>query len=480
MNRFTIFLLLCVGLMRLGYAQTTMPKFAATDVKADLRYLYETLAASHYNLYANTPKRVYDKAYQELYRSIQDSLTPLQINRLFQPFVAKAQLGHCVTGYPFKSYNAFLANGGRVFPFDVRVNKRHMYVVSNHSTDTTIHAGDEILALYGVNMSQWLTRIYRYLSGENEYYKNTLIDLVGFPRLFWMVYDQTGQFSIKIKRTDGRVVFVNTPGMLASSYRDIRNRQPALFTTSRQLNFIENIAYLRPGQFLNSESSGNTSRQETFQKGEFIQFIDSAFVQMHRRKINQLLIDLRGNPGGDNTFSDYMVAYFATRPFSFYSTFRVKTSAVTKSFWRNVTDSSLANLKRDILSTKDGEQFAVNQSLYPNREDSLRFKGNVYVLIDRYTYSNAATTAAQIQDYRFGTLLGEPTAESPTLYASVHEFELPKTKTEVTYPKAFMIRPSGNPLLRGVTPNIIASEKVLMSSDDVLKFALNYIHQTNK
>ena len=265
MNRFTVILLFWMGGLNLGYAQPTTAKVAPADVKADLTYLYETLAASHYDLYVNTPKRIHDQAYQELYASIHDSLTPLQINRLFQPFVAKAQLGHCVTGYPFKSYNAFLASGGRVFPFDVRVDKRHVYVISNHSTDTNIQSGDEIIALYGVKMSQWLTRIYHYLSGENEYYKNTLIDLVGFPRLFWMIYDQTGQFSIKIKRRDGRVVFVNTPGILASTYREIRNRQPALFTTSRQLTFFQQVAYLRPGQFINSESNGNTSGQQTFQ-----------------------------------------------------------------------------------------------------------------------------------------------------------------------------------------------------------------------
>jgi len=468
-----------MGGLTLSLAQPTTAKFTPADVKADLTYLYETLAASHYDLYANTPKRVYDKAYQQLYASIHDSLTPLQINRLFQPFVAKAQLGHCVTGYPFKSYNAFLASGGRVFPFDVRVDQEHVFIVGNHSTDTTIRAGDEIVALQGVKMSQWLTRIYHYLSGENEYYKNTLIDLVGFPRLFWMVYDQIGLFSLQIKRSDGRVVFVNDPGVLASSYREIRNRQPALFTTSRQLKFSQHIAYLRPGQFLNSQANGNTSRQETFQKGEFIQFIDSVFVQLYRRKTNQLLIDLRGNPGGDNTFSDYMVAYFATRPFAFYSTFEVKTSAVTKSFWRNVADSSLADLRRDILSKKDGERFAIKPSFYPNRTDSLHFGGEVYVLIDRYTYSNAATTAAQIQDYGFGTLVGEPTAESPTLYASVHEFVLPHTKIAVTYPKAFMIRPNGDHSLKGVSPDIVAPQNEWMTADNILTFGLDYIRRTH-
>ncbi len=479
-GRIVFSLLLSLAAARPCFAQSGVAKFSAADVRADFHYLYETLAASHYNLYVNTPKKVFDKEFTRIDRSIQDSLTALQINRLFQPFVAMAKLGHCVTGYPFKSYNAFLGAGGRVFPFDVRINDQRLYVTGNHSQDATIRPGDEILAIYNVASRHWLDGMYKYLSGEDPYFKNTLIDLVGFPRLYWMVYDRSSVFSVKIKKGNGQIVYVSDAGVLASDYREIRNRQRPLFTPTRTVSVTGDVAYLRPGQFLNAEAAGNTSNHQTFDKGEFFRFVDSAFVLIRAKKAKQLVLDLRGNPGGDNSFSDHLLAYFATRPFAFNSSFTVKTSPVTKRFWQDVNEPALANLKANILTRKDGEVFKVETPLEMPRTDSLRFTGNVYALIDRYTYSNATTVAAQIQDYRFGQLVGEQTAESPTLYAAVHEFELPRTKIGVTYPKAFMVRPNGDKSLKGVMPNFPVSEDALTSEDEVLAWTLNHIRESSR
>ncbi|RYF37318.1 MAG: peptidase S41, partial [Cytophagaceae bacterium] len=240
------------------------------------------------------------------------------------------------------------------------------------------------------------------------------------------------------------------------------------------------VAYLRPGQFLNADATGGTSSHQTFDKGEFFHFVDSAFALMHARKAKHLVLDLRGNPGGDNSFSDHLLAYFATRPFSFNSSFTVKTSPVTKRFWQGVNEPALAALKANILTRKDGQVFPVETPLQLPRTDSLRFTGDVYALIDRYTYSNATTVAAQIQDYRFGQLVGEQTAESPTLYAAVHEFELPRTKIGVTYPKAFMVRPNGDKSLKGVVPNFPIADDIGTPADEILAWTLGYIRRSDK
>ena len=42
--------------------------------------------------------------------------------------------------------------------------------------------------------------------------------------------------------------------------------------------------------------------------------------------VDGVVIDLRQNPGGDNSFSDPMVAWFATEPFRFASSFHVRSS----------------------------------------------------------------------------------------------------------------------------------------------------------
>lgn len=169
-----------------------------------------------------------------------------------------------------------------------------------------------------------------------------------------------------------------------------------------------------------------------------------------------------------------MVAWFANLTFSFCSKFVVKTSSPTKAFWQQVNDSVLAGLKEKILTHKDGEIFEAPINKHLPVHDSSRFKGNVFVLINRYSFSNAATTAAMVQDYGFGTLVGEPTADLATTYAAVHEFKLPHTGIGVTYPKAYMVRPAGNKAPAAVLPDYLVPE-----AKDVLEYTLKSVVYAN-
>src|SRR5690606_8088346 len=51
-----------------------------------------------------------------------------------------------------------------------------------------------------------------------------------------------------------------------------------------------------------------------------------------------------------------------------------------------------------------------------------RFVGKVYVLINRHSYSNTALVAAIVQDYGFGSVLGEETADLASTYGAMESF----------------------------------------------------------
>jgi C-terminal processing protease CtpA/Prc len=198
---------------------------------------------------------------------------------------------------------------------------------------------------------------------------------------------------------------------------------------------------------------------------------------MHLRHTQNVIIDLRGNPGGDDSFSDPMVAYFASKPFWFCSRFSVKTSELTKKFRVGVTDTTLKDIRAAILSHNDGEVFDTPLPTYSPRTDSLKFTGHVYVLVNRRSFSNATTTAALVQDYHFGKIVGETTADRPTLYAAEHDFKLPHTQLTVTYPKAYMIRPNGSTSRSGVVPDYTFKDDGLGKEDKTLNYTLELIRE---
>ncbi|MFO7369233.1 MAG: S41 family peptidase, partial [Bacteroidales bacterium] len=90
-------------------------------------------------------------------------------------------------------------------------------------------------------------------------------------------------------------------------------------------------------------------------------------------------------------------------------------------------------------------------------------------------YSQAAVIATQVQDYKFGILIGEKTAQISTHYSSTHQFELPNTKLLIQYPKAYIVRPNGDTRFEGVNPDIIVEDNTFTDKDEILEYTLDLI-----
>lgn len=447
--------------------------YSAEAVREDLGFLYETLQASTYDLFLNTSKTEYDKAFEELLNSITGPMTYLEISRLFEPFVVLAGFTHCTLNFPSEAFQQFSDNGGRFIPFEISFWKGKVLISANWSDNGQIEAGDEILAVNDTDTDQLLERIYAYKQGESRYAKRTFLETGSFKRNWWYVFGDFSTGTVRVKKPDGRQIETRveglTPGQLQE--REQTGGAPSFMNSGRTFEFISDVAYLRPGTFLNAKSQ-DISTQEAFNNSEFLDFIDSAFIEIASKKPEYLILDLRGNYGGDNSFSDPMIAYFADKPFRIASKFSIRTSQVTKSFWKDLDMPEIADLKHQIMTLEDGTRFDVELNATQPRTDDLAFKGEVITLVDRFSFSNAATVAAIVQDYEFSTLVGEETADTPSSCGAIHTFELPNTKMGVVFPKACMIRPNGDARLRGVIPEHRVSDDPFTQEDEILERAL--------
>lgn len=464
-------ILIFITLLSLQNTFGQFKKYTPKQIKEDFDYLYKNLEASHYNLFANNPKTTYDKEYRRIFESINDSLTTIQAFRLFQPFIALDNHAHCNI-MPFKLYGEYYGNSGTVFPLNLCFRNNKTLITSNFSSDTTITPGNEIISINGKPMKEIRNEMHTFFSGESDYLISTLIEMLTFPRLYWSVYDRFDKFHLELRNADGQQYKTTIDAITAEEFEKKNAALKPLMNNLREFKFIDSVAYLHPGVFMNLNAK---DENESSDNKKFCLFIDSVFTEIHNSKTKDLIIDLRNNPGGHNSFSDYMIAYFADKPFRFSDNFMVKTSKLTKAFWENVADSSLFELKNDILTKKDGEIFRYNLQLNQPRTDSLHFSGKVYVLINRYDFSQAVNAAAVVQDYKFGVLIGEETGDHSSLFASSQTIKLPNTGLIVQYPKAFIVRPNGNKKAKGVIPDFIVNDDIFSEKDEILDYTLNLI-----
>jgi hypothetical protein len=475
MKRLLIYILLIWCFEHNAFLQS-QKKFSAQEIKSDLEYLRNALEASHYDFYALTDKNVLDGMYNQMEKSINDSLTPIQVFRLFQPYIVVSKMSHCYMDYPWHEYfGDYIQQGGTVFPLNLYFDHNKVFVRANFSRNDLIENNDGIISLNNKSIDDVMEDMYRYIPGPTDYYKNSQIEQNTFARLYWFFYGTCDNFQLKIKKRDGQEVELVLDAIPGKIFEEKNKAQESLFRPYREFHMINNVAYLHPGGFINANSNFDMMDPNTFDNTEFRHFIDSAFTVFREAGARDLIIDLRYNPGGDNSFSDYMIAYFASKPFPDSSKFSVKASKITKEFWEKYDRPEHKELKEKILSHENGTYFDMSKPKTQPHADSLKFSGNVYVIINRYSYSNAAAVAAIVQDSKFGKIIGEETAELVSSYGATHKFKLPNTHWSVTYPKAFFPRANVDTSQRGVIPDYEIEDNIFTDKDEVLEFTLKLI-----
>ncbi|MEM7517479.1 MAG: S41 family peptidase [Planctomycetota bacterium] len=331
--------------------------------------------------------------------------------------------------------------------------------------------GDEIVAIEGKPTPYWLERFGRNISSDNAYLEATLLEL-GFAGEVWTEMGPRENLALTILR-DGasRDVRVGTIDRATLNQRmeSAEATGFSLDTSSRIAEVLEGgIAYLRPGPFYGVETP-----DAMWDDTAFSAFIDESFEMFLEADAQALLIDMRQNPGGDNSFSDQMIAWFADETFRFASEFLVRSSPQSQASnqarldaYAEAAEGVSGLFAQSYEATPYGETFSF-EIPFARPRNGARFEGPVFAMIDRYSYSNTTNVAALLQDYGFATILGEETSDLATTYGAMESFTLPHSGLVVGYPKALIIRPSGDMAPRGVVPDI-AIEAPLFAQDDVV------------
>lgn len=457
----TITLLLLLFFSTNSFAQQTDPVFKKEEIKEDLLYLYESLKEAHYDVYAYVTEEKLDSIYHKTRRSIdKNSLSLLEITNIFQQLTSAVNNGHTEIDFPISSYMNYAFQGGTLFPLELAFENNQCFIRKNFSLNPDIKIDSKIISINGKSMDEILSKIHPQISAERTYLKNAKLETYSFPRYYWQVFGQKDSFSVHIQEGESIKTYIIKSVSLIEDYEKKRDE---ILNAKMSLQFFESAAYINPGDFSGHEA--------TYQS-----FIDSVFVSVNESKTKNLILDLRNNKGGDNSFSDYLVSYIADKPFKWNAQFTIKTSKFLKEHTRAHNDTTDVYFQ-NILSHKDGEIYDYTFDEYLPQDKQKRFEGDVYVLVNRQSHSQSAVTAAQIQDYDFGTIVGEETAEFPSLHASQFQYTLPNTGINVKVSKGYIVRVNGSKKLEGVLPDIQIQDHLLDDKDEILERLLDKLNK---
>jgi hypothetical protein len=446
-------------------------RFAPAEVKADFTELYARLAASHFDLFARRPKSDYDALFRATITGFDRPMTALEVRIAFQKFMAYGRVAHSNVAFPSDAYGAYRDADGRAMPVSIRIKAGRMFVAENGGV-TPVLAGDEIVALDGKPTADWLRRLGAHVSADNDYMLHTLIE-TRFTALLWLDLGAVDHFKLTLRDARGALREVVVPARTRAEMRAAAAGPSAVLDLdwdARVFRIIGGVGYLRPGPFYNN----NPNATNIWDVSQFRTFIDSSFETLLKARTRALVIDLRDNPGGDNSFSDLMVAWYATNPFRFCRDFRVRMSeAAVASNAKRVaaapddTDGISAKFAAAYAQHRVGDVFSFDIPVVEPRAGA-RFTGKVYLLVNRRSYSNTVQVAALSQDYGFATILGEETSDLATTLGAMEQFTLSRTGIEVGFPKAHIIRVNGDTRPQGVVPDVAIETPVVEPASDLL------------
>lgn len=461
---------------------------SASQLRSDLDALYEAMQAASVDLYAYRSKEDFDAFYAGLRAGVTGPMSRLEAALLFQRLAAFARIGHIRSNAWLGEVFAEFGKGARFAPIFIRVERDGRVVLTDHANaDASGPAGARLVAIDGEPIARILARTRNLISAERDYMADTLLEDF-FPPLFWAQNRDARAFDLDLV-VNGDTRTVSVPAVTFGEFRAMGSAVPSPATdfNARDYHMIgDTIAYLRPGPFGALEGEEPVDGHP---EAAMVRFLDESFTAMIAAGARDLILDLRNNPGGDIAFSDPMIAWFAERPFRFASRFTLRASAPAKAHYDRVAPEDPAEnpapdaaISPFLARLAAAERAQANGTLYPfeipmvSPREGERFTGRVWVLINRKSYSNATSTAALIQDYGFGRILGEETADVPTSFASIFPYTLPGSAMSVDLAKSHFIRPGGDQRVRGVIPDTQLARQVVGSPQDtMLESALEVI-----
>lgn len=319
--------------------------------------------------------------------------------------------GHLVVTFPGGTgaeIQRHLSSGGRLFPFDVHVAADgELFIRSGFNGEASALQGRRIDTIDGIPGRQISARFFALINGDTPALQRALLS-VRFPFYYWKLFGDKQSYRLKVAGVES-VVEGRSEMPLAYADRPFEQLFRFEMPNARQAVLTVNQFYWR-------------------EKSQFYDFTRDAFARMRAAGTQTLVIDLRGNSGGDDDmWIEGLMPYIATQPF------------------RNGSDYVLKIIEgRQKEGQKVGDVVRGSQSTYqPQLDNPLRFAGKVYVLIGPYTYSSAILFTNAVQDYGFATVVGTGGAARATQSGGTQSVKLSRTQIGLVVPRFLLKRPSG-------------------------------------
>jgi C-terminal processing protease CtpA/Prc len=419
------------------------------QIKEDIRFVQKKINKLHPSVDWYIDKEVLNYKFDSLYNAIH---TPLKPNELFlklSPIVASVRQGHMsmqplMKKYTGKENRELLKKGtGPLSQFDFLWKDEKLYVIENKSEDTTIVKGTQVISINDIKPEDLYQKYRKTFTSDgfnDTWYAHKFSKSFGYyftiekgiqDSLTYLFDHQGNTFSKTIHRIakkekiqaekdsiKSKVVIKKDP-LVIKAQKDSLNedrKKKSIFGYDYKLKkYVKSLTYHE------KDSSIAILKLLNFSRGNYKKAYASIFEEIKEKKVETLILDLRGNPGGRINDAEEIYSYLTPTPYQFIQRTNVTSrTSVAFNSYRGTPTFVLAVISPfvPIVSTtmylktskdKDGKTYfkLKNENLHQPKENN--FTGTLYVLIDGGSFSASCLLSANLKGSNRAVFVGEET-----------------------------------------------------------------------
>ena len=422
-------------LEKLRRPSTLKEEYSVEELQEDFLQFRRHIEEIFPHPYEFTSEESFDRLFQAQYEKITEPMSLLEFYRLLAPLKGNIGCGHTHLDYP-EEYRREVQV--QKFPLVLTFLENKCFVLKDLNEDSTLPLFSEILTINGVGIGGIAGTLRSEISadGNNPFFKTSALENC-FQYYYANHFGVPKEFKIEYRSDeDGDIHEAVIPAIPCSginySNREAKDLDVRVFPQ-------KNTAVLTIDSFSYYEERNKI----------FFAFVDKAFSRIKEENIKNVILDLRGNGGGDPFCASYLWSYLEREPYPYFAEPYGKYAELSK----------------------------------PIKQAENHFTGDLFILIDGSNFSTTGHFCSKVKYHDRGTFIGTETGGTYTCNAAVRVFPLKNTKIGLKIATgSFAAAVEGFPKDRGIIPEYPVKSKLddlKSGKDTVMDYALNLIANIN-
>lgn len=398
---------------------------------ADFLIFRKSLEEGHPGLYDYIAKPELDKIFDSIFQSIDKPMNPLDFEDIMALVVRSVRDGHLQFLSNFDESRLIDYQKHKMVSWPLRMGWKGDILMVTGATEANKHLlGSVVKSINGISADSLKKRVEKYCYAEGfvksscDFFLFTAW-LTRLPDIIQLPYDES-LF----------IVFDDGTNLKVESYNKSKKHscEPVLPSWARYIKiFNRSITY----KLLNDSTAFldlSTFKINDIQNDTIFDFVK----EITTKEIPNVIIDVRYNDGGDIDVLTSIFSLFAREPFRLSEAEKVNSNGTYDFFQHTQNYAGVEGVFASYQELKGKSGYWLPKIDIPQYlpNDTINYKGNIYILANEESFSAASMFAALMRKYSRGLIIGRETANPyHQMYADKFaHVQLPNTQIVVRIP----------------------------------------------